>query len=162
MTEAGVKTCRIPGDVLYRPELSLPEKVLLGLVWSFPDGLRLSNSEIGRIVCLHPARVSLMVSRLEKGGWLKITDKQSRWRRIYFCASAKVNSGSTFAQNTSTFALAQTYFCASAKHNRKKKKEGNVPFSVADADVETPSDRNPTQEPRDPEKIRRVLESLAL
>lgn len=161
MTQAGVKTCRIPGDVLYHPELSLPEKVILGLAWSFDDGLKLSNSEIGRIVCLHPVNVSRILSKLESAGWIRITNKQSRWRRIYFSVDAKVQGDSTLAFSSDTLAPALTYFSVGAKQNRKKKKEGNVPFSVADADVEPTPDAT-TPEPHDPDKIKRVLESLAL
>ena len=157
MTDAGVKICRIPGAILYHPDLSLPEKVLLGLVWSFKDGLRLSNSEIGRIVCLHPVNVSLMISRLEAGGLIEIKAKQSRWRKIYFSAGVKVKIDSTLAFDDSTLAQALIYFSAGTKQNRKKKREGeNFPFPTR---VEP---TNPTPETPDPERVRRVLESLAL
>lgn len=159
----GVKLCRIPGAILYDSRLTPAEKVLLGLAWSFPDGLQLSNAEIGRILCKHQVTVSRIIKKLEADGWLKITGNQSRWRRIYFNNDVKVKDGDTLAFCDSTLAFHSVYFSPHAKQNRKKKiKEENFPFSVADADVETPSDRNPTQEPRDPEKIRRVLESLAL
>ena len=143
MTQKGVKTCRIPGAILYHPELSLSEKVLLGLVWSFKNGLRLSNAEIGKIVCLHTSNVSLMISRLEAAGWVKITAKQSRWRRIYFTAGAKVNGDFTLPNNDSTLPLAQSYFTAGGKQNRKRKgEEENLPVSpVLEADSQAVFDK---------------------
>lgn len=141
MTGTGVKTCRIPGAILYHPGLSLPEKVFLGLVWSFPAGLKLNNAEIGRIVCLHPVNVSLMISRLEAGGLLEIKAKQSRWRKIYFSAGVKVKIDSTLAFDDSTLAQALIYFSAGAKQNRKKKIEGKTDFHFSDVDpIETTSE----------------------
>lgn len=160
MTTAGVKTCRIPGAVLYHPELSLPEKMLLGLVWTFPDGLRLSNAEIGRILCKHPDTVSRLVKKLEAGGWVKITGNQSRWRRLYFDAEVKVKDDSTLTFSDSTLTPTSIYSDPHVKQNRKIKEEEN--FSFSDANNETPSETNPTPENPDPERERRVLESLGL
>jgi hypothetical protein len=104
--QAGVKICRIPGAILYHPELSLPEKMLLGLVWSFPDGLKLSNAEIGKIICLYPDNVSRIISKLESAGWIRITGKQSRWRRLYFVADNKVKQDDTLSSEDDTLSLA--------------------------------------------------------
>jgi hypothetical protein len=137
MTIAGVKVGRIPGAILYHPELSLPEKVILGLAWSFDDGLKLSNSEIGRIVCLHPVNVSRILSKLESAGWIRITNKQSRWRRIYFSVDAKVQGDSTLAFSSDTLAPALTYFSVGAKQNRKEKRieEPNTPPPINPEDT---------------------------
>ena len=164
MTTAGVKVCKIPGAILYHPELTLPEKVVLGLVYTFKDGLRLSNAEIGRIVCLHPVNVSLLISRLEAGGLIEIKAKQSRWRKIYFSAGVKVKIDSTLAFDDSTLAQALIYFSAGAKQNIKSKREKKTvsDFSFSDADNETPSETKPTPETPDPERVQRVLQSLGL
>lgn len=175
-----VKLCRIPGQILYHPSLSAEDKIILGLAWSFDGGLRLSNAEIGRIVCLHPDNVSRRIKKLEAAGWLKITGNQSRWRRIYFDASdkvdnsntltpastysdgsVKVNDGDTLTVNGSTLTPASTYFDASVKQNRKQNKEkGTFPFSGVKAG--TPPEKETTSKTHDPEKVRWVLEALAL
>ncbi len=173
MTTAGVKTCRIPGAILYHPDLSLPEKMLLGLVWSFPDGLRLSNAEIGKIVCLYPDNVSRIISKLESTGRVRITGKQSRWRKIYFVGRDKVEPAYSVADNkvkqddtlsfeADTLSLATTYSVAGDKQNKKNKREEKKISDFSFSDVETPPDGNPTSGTQDPEKIKRVLESLAL
>ena len=159
MSKAGVKTCRIPGAILYHPELKLAEKVLLGLVWSFKDGLRLSNAELGRILCKHPVTVSNTISRLESAGWLKITAKRSRWRRIYFSADAKVKGDSTLAFDDSTLARGLTYFSPQAKQNRRNKKERDFSLAAVDSADATP-EPTPAKEPPSPERMRAVLEGL--
>ena len=143
MTKAGVKTCRIPGPILYYPELTLPEKVLLGLVWSFKDGLRLSNGEIGKILCKHPDTVSRIIKKLERGGWLKITGKQSRWRRLYFDAQVKVKGDSTLTFCDSTLTWAPVYSDPHVKQNRRnKKEEENLPVSpLPEADSQAVFDK---------------------
>ena len=119
----GVKLCRIPGAILYDSRLTPAEKVLLGLAWSFPDGLQLSNAEIGRILCKHQVTVSRIIKKLEADGWLKITGNQSRWRRIYFNNDVKVKDGDTLAFCDSTLAFHSVYFSPHAKQNRRIEKE---------------------------------------
>jgi len=140
----GVKLCRIPGAILYDSRLTPAEKVLLGLAWSFPDGLRLSNAEIGRILCKHQVTVSRIIKKLEADGWLKITGNQSRWRRIYFNNDVKVKDGDTLAFCDSTLAFHSVYFSPHAKQNRRieKEKKESTPFSPVEntlTDVLVPS-----------------------
>lgn len=161
MTEAGVKTCRIPGAILYHPELTLPEKVVLGLVYTFKDGLRLSNAEIGKILCLYPDNVSRIISKLESAGWIRITGKQSRWRRLYFVADNKVKQDDTLSFETDTLSLATAYFVADDKQNIKVNIEEEN-FSFSSEENETPPETKPTPETPDPERVQRVLQSLGL
>lgn len=178
MTKAGVKICRIPGAILYHSGLSLPEKVFLGLVWSFPAGLKLNNAEIGRIVCLYPDNITRLAKKLEREGWVKITGNGSRWRRIYFVADDKVKEDSTLLFSGSTLLLGTEYLVAHDKQNRRKKEkrkktDSPFPFSVSETtpDFETTPEPVPPQEPdkptleslkaqADPAMVRRVFESL--
>jgi len=151
----------IPQWLLYFPTMSLPEKVFLALVFSFknkPDGLKLSNDEIGRIICLHPGNVSTMITRLAAAGWITITGKQSRWRKIYFSAGAKVEDSFTFAQHDFTLAQAQSYFSAGAKHNIKYKKD-NSNFPLSPNTLPEKIEKLP-QTPPDPEKLKHVMADL--
>ena len=159
MKQRGVKTCRIPGPILYYPELTLAEKVLLGLVWSFKDGLRLSNAELGRILCKHPDTVSRIIKKLERGGWLKITGKQSRWRRLYFDAQVKVEGDFTLTFCDSTLTWAPVYSDPHVKQNRINKKEGDFSLAAVDSADATP-EPTPAKEPPSPERMRAVLEGL--
>ena len=124
MTDQKVKYVQIDSAILYDQALKPAEKILLALVCSFNQkGLLLSNIELKKILNLHPGNISAMITRLESGGWLKITSKQSRYRKIYFSAGAKVDNDSTLAQNDPTLAQARVYFSAGAKQKGKKVKD---------------------------------------
>jgi DNA-binding MarR family transcriptional regulator len=73
-------------------DLNLREKILLALVVSFDstDGLKISNTELARILDIWPSRVSRILKNLEQKGYITITGAQSKWRKIYLLQSAKV------------------------------------------------------------------------
>jgi DNA-binding Lrp family transcriptional regulator len=152
-----LKFITIPAWIMYRTDLKLAEKVILSIVSAFADGAKLSNSEIGEIVGMHPENVSRMIAKLQAGGWIKITGKQSRWRRIYFDAGDKVKSDDTLTLQHSTLTLATTYIDAGDKQNIKGK-EVKADFTFSDVkprDTKTTPAKTP-----DPEKLKRVFADL--
>jgi biotin operon repressor len=80
----------IPLEVLKLRELSLHQKAILALVLTFPRGLMLSNKQIGELFGISASRVSHLLAKLEKSGDIRIENRQSRYRRIYFAENSKV------------------------------------------------------------------------
>ena len=126
------------------------------MVYSFRSGgLRLGNTQIGRILGLNQSNTSRMIAKLEAAGWLRITAKQSRWRCIYFASSDKVNNVLLCSKEGFTLLLGATYFAPSGKQNiSNKRREENSPSTFAEKPIETP------QETPDPTQVKRVLASL--
>jgi DNA-binding MarR family transcriptional regulator len=162
-----LKYITIPAWLMYRTDLKLAEKVFLSIVLAFTDtgGAKLPNAEIGEIVGKTADNVSRMITKLLADGWIKITAKQSRWRKIYFDATDKVKSEDTLTLATAyfdatdkvksedTLTLATAYFDATDKHKVKgKETKTSFPFS----------DVKPPQATPDPERVRRVLADLDL
>lgn len=134
---------KIPAGLICDRSLSLAERVFLGMVFSFrKQGLAMSNDMIGQILGLNPSNTSRLISKLYTDGWLKITGKRSRWRRIYFASSDKVKEILLCSQQHFTLLLATLYSapCSKQKGNKEiiNKKE-------------PPREKNfPTQEAEDP------------
>ena len=82
----------IPIAILRLPGLNLRQKLLLGLVISFNEkGLRMSNDELAEIVDVCSSRISKIVKSLERKGYVKIKNPQSRYRVIYLLQNDKVD-----------------------------------------------------------------------
>ena len=83
---------RIPVAILQIEELSLTQKVILGLVTSFNSkGLRLSNSELGEVLNISANRVSKSLGDMKRKGYIKIHNGQSKWRQIYLVENPEVD-----------------------------------------------------------------------
>ena len=82
----------IPVAILQIEELSFAQKIMLGLVTSFNSkGLRLSNSELGNILNISANRVSKSLGDMERKGYIKIHNGQSKWRQIYLVENPDVD-----------------------------------------------------------------------
>jgi len=155
MTDREIKEIRfitIRREILYRQDLRPAEKIFLGLVWSFrKDGLRLFNRDLGDILGLNPSNTSRMIAKFQAAGWVRITGEQSKHRRIYFAAGGNVESNLLCSFGASTLPPRASILAAGGKQVVKSKlikRTGGV----------LPTE-NPPQTP-DPEKVRRVFESL--
>jgi len=122
---------KIPAGILCEPALHLAEKVLLGMIYSFnKGGLRLGNKQLGQILGLNESNTSRIISKLEADGWIKITARKSRWRRIYLASGDKVNKALLCSNQGFTLLLATFYFAASGKQNKRNNiKEEKTPVS---------------------------------
>jgi hypothetical protein len=71
---------------------SANKKILLGLVDSFNSkGLKMSNAGLAEILDVRADYVSNLLSELESSGDIRIENRQSRYRTIYFGEKSKVN-----------------------------------------------------------------------
>lgn len=85
---------RIDNEILTRKDLSSTEKIVLGLIKNFnAKGLRLPNSEIAKLVGTKPKTVTIILSRLQDKGWIRIENSQSKYRQVYFRTESEVKPG---------------------------------------------------------------------
>jgi len=73
----------ISSEILYDPALSSTEKLFLGLVAGFEDGLTALNPELSKILNVSEKYIGGFLSKLEAEGRIKIKNAQSRHRVIY-------------------------------------------------------------------------------
>lgn len=122
-------------DLLQDRTLADKEKLLLALVTSCNErGLRLSNVELGKLLCVHEDSVGRLLKNLEAKKRVRIDKPQSRWRVIYSDTGAgvempysdnddgvNVSSTPTLAQPTPT--SAQVYSDIATSDTTKETKE---------------------------------------
>jgi len=89
---SGLEYIKIPAGVFALQDLSLSQKILLGLVMSMRLGLKISNSGIGKLLMLRPDSISKLISDLELKKYIRITGAQSKYRIIYFGENPKVKT----------------------------------------------------------------------
>jgi hypothetical protein len=75
---------RVPAHILGIKNISPTQKLILGLVVSLDDGLKLSNHQLGELLTVTPNQISTTIGDLEKKGHVMIRNKQSKYRVIYF------------------------------------------------------------------------------
>jgi len=109
---------RIDRDILTRKDLSDKGKMLLGLITTFnSQGLTLGNEELAEILCVHENSVGRLLADLERKGFVRITNRQSKFRRVYSNTSAGVETDSTPTPALPTPTPARVYSNTSAAHS---------------------------------------------
>lgn len=80
----------LPVSILKLKDLTLGQKIILALVVSFSQGLKLNNGALGEILGISEGHVSRMVADLWSKGYIGIKNSRSKYRRIYLSIERKV------------------------------------------------------------------------
>jgi len=83
---------RLPVSILKIKDLTFGQKIILGLVTSLSKGLKLSNAATGEILSVSEGHVSRMINDLESKGYVRIENRQSKYRAIYLGIERKVEA----------------------------------------------------------------------
>lgn len=122
---------KIPDHILTDSRLSLSEAVLLSLISGMKKGLKLDNSAIAKLLRVSPKHVGRLIKSLEAKNLVRIEHKQSRYRTIYSCLDAEVNSSSTPALMHPTLPSMSFYSASDAEHKGIKEKTIRATLSPA-------------------------------
>ena len=114
----------IPVAILKLRDLSLRQKLLLGLVVSFGDkGLCIGNRELGDILGVLPTRVSELLYDLEAKGYVEIKNRHSRYRTIYYRPKSTVGDIVLSTKTDSKSVLLSTFDRSTIDQSRNITKE---------------------------------------
>ena len=83
---------KVSVSILQIRDLSLTQKIILGLVTSLAKGLKLDNSAIGKILNISASQVSHVINDMERKGYVRIENRQSKYRTIYLAENPKVKA----------------------------------------------------------------------
>ena len=115
----------VSAGVLRLPDLSLRQKLLLGLIISFDGekGLKVSNKELSELLNVWPSRVSRLLKNLEEKGYVKIENPQSRHRVVHLLQSAQVENILLATKRTSKTGLLATLSTSTVAQSSNRSKE---------------------------------------
>jgi len=82
----------VTAPILQIKDLSLTQKLILGLVCSLRAGLKMLNPDIGELLRISDSQVSYAINDLDRKGYVKIDNPQSKYRTIYLTENPKVRS----------------------------------------------------------------------
>jgi len=83
---------RLPIAILQIDEINTNQKIILALVASLRQGLKLTNDKIADILRLSTSRVSCLISELQRKGYVRIVNPQSKYRTVYLAENSKVTA----------------------------------------------------------------------
>lgn len=114
-----LKYVKIWAEIFQIADLSLPQKVMLGMISQLPKGLLLSNEAIGLLLGLTPTHVSRLLVDMEQKGHVQFCNRQSRHRAIHLGTSAEVKDILLLHQGRSKDRLtsAQTQATSASTHS---------------------------------------------
>jgi DNA-binding MarR family transcriptional regulator len=116
----------LPIAILLLSDLNIRQKLLLALVIAFRDrGLKMSNGKLGEILDVKPSRISELLKDMELKKYIEITNKQSRWRRIYFRENPKVSREIPSTESESRKAILSTFTGFTLDESRNINKKNN-------------------------------------
>ena len=87
-----IEYVRVPVSILQIEEINTNQKIILALVSSLRQGLKLTNDKIAAILRLSPSRVSCLISELQRKEYVRIVNPQSKYRKVYLAENSKVTA----------------------------------------------------------------------
>ena len=122
---------KIPVEIMMLEDVNDKQRILLGLVSSLKNGLKMSNQKLGTLLHVNPSRISDLLGDLERKNHVEIVNRQSRHRVVLLSTKLESKHDSTFENKRPTFDEKRTYFRPISEHNNSNK--GNTPGSAGDS-----------------------------
>jgi len=124
---SGLTHITIPAQILLLPDVNDKQKMLLGMVSGFSKGIhKVTNLTLSKLFKVKPSRVSDLLSDLEGKDYVKILNRQSKYRQVLPSTKLEGVLSTNPESGDSTFDEKRMHFRPKSKQNRKKLTNASV------------------------------------